>query len=240
MSERKFDQFSNLGHLFPTTTDIIVADVVEVALFILTLDGFTLAVDDGVLGDDAVRWRVNLDHLELHLSHTAAHGEEIILPQWAIGLAEVRSQEDVKERARDTLDRVCDRKDCNPFGLRRMSNCHHRSLETGTYIFDVRARMNRDDIAMLDAQVVSDDPVHASAAIIEFVIGEDNQHGIFSLLALDEDSISAKELESLHGIIRQGDDRVVIVDGIGNTAETVSTEIKACESFSRTYINAWP
>jgi hypothetical protein len=42
MTEGEFNQFANLGHLLPHTTDIIITDFVKVRLLVLTLDGVTL------------------------------------------------------------------------------------------------------------------------------------------------------------------------------------------------------
>ena len=54
MPERQFNQFSNLGHLLATTTDIIVANVGQVALFVFALNWVALGVDNSVGGNDAV------------------------------------------------------------------------------------------------------------------------------------------------------------------------------------------
>jgi len=83
-----------------------------------------------------------------------------------------------------------------------------------TYIFDVRAGMDGDDIAVLDAEVVADDSVQAGAAVVELLVGQDDEHSIFPLLATDEDGVAAEEIELLHRVLGQGNDGVVIVDGI--------------------------
>jgi hypothetical protein len=73
-----------------------------------------------------------------------------------------------------------------------------------------------DNIAMLDPEVVTDNSVEAGAAVIKLIIGKYNQDGVLPLLAPNQDGIATEELESLHGVVRQGDNRIVIVDGIGN------------------------
>lgn len=88
-----------------------------------------------------------------------------------------------------------------------------------TYIFDVWARVNGDDVAMLDAQIVSDYAVDSSGSIIKVIIGEHNQNSVLALLSLDQDGITTEELEGLHRIVRQSDDRVVIIGRICNTVE---------------------
>lgn len=87
-----------------------------------------------------------------------------------------------------------------------------------THVFDVRARVDRDDITVLDAQVVADNPVEASTAIVEVIIRQHDQDGVLPLLASNQDGIATEELQSLHRVVRQGNDRVVIVDGVGNPA----------------------
>jgi hypothetical protein len=91
-----------------------------------------------------------------------------------------------------------------------------RSLST--YVFDVGTRVNSDNVAVLDTKVVTHNTVDTGASVIKIVIGEDDQHGVLALLALDEDCVTTEELESLHGVVREGNDRVIIVNGIGHTA----------------------
>lgn len=69
---------------------------------------------------------------------------------------------------------------------------------------------------MLDAEVVADNSVNASAALIELLISEDDEDGVLSLLASDEDGITTEELEGIHGSLGEGDNAVVIVDGVGD------------------------
>ena len=63
-----------------------------------------------------------------------------------------------------------------------------------TYIFDIWARVNSDNIAMLHTEVVSDHTVDTSTAIIEVIIGKDDQDGVLSLLSLDQDCVTTEEL----------------------------------------------
>lgn len=77
--------------------------------------------------------------------------------------------------------------------------------------------MDCDDVSMLNTQVVANDSVDASTSIIEVVISQNDKDGILSLLSADEDCVTTEQLELLHGVIRQCDDRVVIVRGIGNS-----------------------
>jgi len=117
MSQRQLDKLTDLGHLLANTTNVVVADLVEVTLLVLALDGLTFAVDDSVLCDNAKLWGIHLDNLELDLSHTATDCEEVALADGSVCLAEVGSEEDVEEGAGDALDCVGDREDCNTLGL---------------------------------------------------------------------------------------------------------------------------
>jgi hypothetical protein len=73
-----------------------------------------------------------------------------------------------------------------------------------------------DHVAVLDAQVVTNDSVDASAAIIELIVSEDDEDSVLSLLASNQDGVTTEELELVHGGLREGNDAVIIVDGIGN------------------------
>lgn len=78
--------------------------------------------------------------------------------------------------------------------------------------------MHGDDIAVLDPQIVSNHTVDAGTAIIQIVIRQDDQHSIPALLALDQHRVTTEELQSFHGVVREGNDGVVIVHGIGDAA----------------------
>jgi hypothetical protein len=117
MTERQLDQFTDLSHLLAASTNIIVANLVEVALLILSLDGLTLAVNNCVLGNNAVFGRVNLHNLKFDLSHTTSYCEQVTLSDWSVGLAEVGCKVDIEERAGQALDGISDGKDSNALGL---------------------------------------------------------------------------------------------------------------------------
>jgi len=85
------------------------------------------------------------------------------------------------------------------------------------YVFDVRAGVDSDNVTVFHTEVVANDSVDACASIVEVVVGQNDQDSILSLLALDENSVTTEELESLHGVVGKGDDRVVIVSGISDT-----------------------
>lgn len=90
-------------------------------------------------------------------------------------------------------------------------------MYVATHVFNVGARVDGDNVTVLDSEVVANDTVDACAAIVEVVVGKNDQDRVLALLALDKDSVTTEELESLHGVVGKGDNRVVIVGGVGDT-----------------------
>jgi hypothetical protein len=70
-----------------------------------------------------------------------------------------------------------------------------------TYVFDVGARVDGDNITVLDTQVVANDTVYPRGAIIEIVVGKHDEDCVLPLLALDEDCVTTEQLERLHGVV---------------------------------------
>lgn len=84
--------------------------------------------------------------------------------------------------------------------------------------------MHRDHITVLDTEVVPHDTVDTCTPIIKVVIRKNNQNGILAHFTLDQNRIATEELQRLHGIVGESDNRVVIVDCIGDTViKRVST-----------------
>jgi hypothetical protein len=88
------------------------------------------------------------------------------------------------------------------------------------YIFDIWAWVDSDNITVLDSEVMSDNAVHSRASIIQIIISQDNQNSILSLLALDKDSVATEKTQSLHCVVGEGNDGVVIINGIGDPVAT--------------------
>lgn len=63
-----------------------------------------------------------------------------------------------------------------------------------THVFNVWARVDGDNITVLDTQVVAHDTVQAAAAIIKVIITKDDQNGVLPLLASNENGITAEQL----------------------------------------------
>jgi hypothetical protein len=74
-----------------------------------------------------------------------------------------------------------------------------------------------DDVAVLYPKIVANDTVDASGAVIELIVSEHDEDGVLALLSLDEHRVSAEKLQCFHGSVRESDDGVVIVRGIGDT-----------------------
>jgi len=91
---------------------------------------------------------------------------------------------------------------------------------------------------MLDTKVVANNTVDASATIVELIIGEDDKDGILALLSLDQDGVATEELEILHGLVGEGNDRVVIVDGIGDPG-TLLALLDSYEEFQIVHQRVW-
>jgi len=92
----------------------------------------------------------------------------------------------------------------------------HFKPSKNTYVFNVGARVNRDHITVLNTEVMSDNTVDASAAVVEVVVRQHDKNGVFPHLTLNQDRITAEELESIHSVVGESNDGVIIVDGIGN------------------------
>lgn len=74
--------------------------------------------------------------------------------------------------------------------------------------------MDGDDIAVLDAQIVPHNAVYAGGAVIQVVVSKHDEDRVLPLLALDQHCVAAEQLERLHRVVRERNDRVVIRNGI--------------------------
>ena len=128
--------------------------------------------------DDAVLVGVGLDHLEFDSAHAAAHEEHVVLAHGAVGLEEVRLEEDVEEVARDALDRVVDREDVHALA-----------------VLDVGALVDGDDVAEAHLEVLPHALVHTHLAEVALVVSEHDADGVLTPFALDEDRVATEELK---------------------------------------------
>lgn len=66
-------------------------------------------------------------------------------------------------------------------------------LDSGpTYVFDVGARQDSDHVAVLDTKVVADDPIDAGTAVIELFVLQDDEYGVLSLLAANQNCVASE------------------------------------------------
>jgi hypothetical protein len=79
--------------------------------------------------------------------------------------------------------------------------------------------MHGDNVAELHPEVASNHTVHAGTTIIELIVRQDDENSITPLLSLHEYGVAAEELKSLHGVVGEGNDRVIIVNCISDTVE---------------------
>lgn len=63
-----------------------------------------------------------------------------------------------------------------------------------TYVFDIRAGMDGDDVAVLDSEIVSNDPVDTGTSVVKIIIGQNNQHGVLALFSFYQHGIASEEL----------------------------------------------
>jgi hypothetical protein len=102
--------------------------------------------------------------------------------------------------------------------VRAVSGRLPESYIIDAYVFDVWARVDGDNITVLDTQVVANDTVYPCRAVIKVVVRKHNQDCVLALLSLHQNGIAAEELKCLHSVVREGNNRVVIVDGVGDAA----------------------
>ena len=109
MSERQFNEFTNLGHLFAHASDVVVTDIVE-AFFVFAVNRFSFAEDFRIRCDDAIFSRISLDNLEFNRAHATTSQEGVTLLHRTVRFQEVRLQVHVKQVTRDAFNRIPKRK----------------------------------------------------------------------------------------------------------------------------------
>jgi hypothetical protein len=129
------------------------------------------------------------------LSHATSNCEQIALSDGSVCFAEVWGKEDIEEGAGQAFNGIGDGKDGNTLGLSPSQHMNKKkSSEGNTYIFDIWTRVDSDDIAVLDTEVMSNNTVHTCATIIQFIISEDDENSILAFLALHKYGIATEEL----------------------------------------------
>jgi hypothetical protein len=150
MSQWKLNQLTNLRHLLSATTDVIVADLIEVSLFVFALYWLAFAMNHCVLCNDAVRVWVDLNNLELDLSHACSDCKEIALSHRSVGFAKIWGKEDIEEGASEAFDCVCNGKDSDSLGLESGLVACYNNSGMKPHVFDVWTRVHCNDVAVFD------------------------------------------------------------------------------------------
>lgn len=101
-------------------------------------------------------------------------------------------------------------------------SCSKLALSEETYVFDIGACMYCDNVAVLDSEIVPNHTVHPGASIIKVIVRQHDQNCILSLLAFHQDGVSSKKLQRFHGVVRESDDRVIVIDCICDAVATTS------------------
>lgn len=117
MSQWQLHQFSDLCHLFPASTNIVVSNLVQIPLLVFTIEGLAFAVYNGILSNDTMIGWIKLNDFEFDLPHTSPNCKKIAHTHRSIGFKEVWLKINIEERTSKTLDSVRDREDCDAFCL---------------------------------------------------------------------------------------------------------------------------
>jgi hypothetical protein len=99
----------------------------------------------------------------------------------SIGFEEIRFEVDVKERTSESFHTVGDGEDGDALS-----------------ILDIGTGVDGDDIAQTNAVVGSYNTVDTGHSVVEVIIGKNDQNGVLSLLALDENGITSEKAKRFH------------------------------------------
>lgn len=77
--------------------------------------------------------------------------------------------------------------------------------------------MDSDHITVLDTEVMPDNTVDTDTAVIEIVVRQHNQNGILAHFTLDQNRVTPEQLQSIHCVVGESNNGVIIIDGIGHT-----------------------
>jgi hypothetical protein len=180
VSERQLDHLPNSCHLFPAASDIIIANVVEL-LLVLSVDGLSLSVKHGGGCDNTELLGFGGNDFELYGFEVAADDEEVALLDGSVGVLEVGDEVGLGEVATDTLDGV--------------SEGQHVDLGK---VGHLSGRFDLHHVAQSHTQVFADGFVHSNFTVLELVVDQGHHQGLFSLLALNENSVAFEYLQLCH------------------------------------------
>mmetsp|Transcript_3985 Transcript_3985/g.6142 ORF Transcript_3985/g.6142 Transcript_3985/m.6142 type:complete len:299 (+) Transcript_3985:1820-2716(+) len=180
VTQREFDQLTDLCKLFADTANVIIAHIV-ITLLIFSLDCLPFAVDDGIRGHNTVFDWICLYYFEFYSPHATTHKEKITLPDRTICFQEVGLQVDVEQVACEAFYRVVDRENMDTLA-----------------ILDVLTLMHRNNVSQTHSQIVAYYFVHSYLRLFASFISQDDANCVLSFFALDQHSISSEKLKFLH------------------------------------------
>lgn len=117
MSQWQLYQFSDLCHLLPASTNIVVSNLIQVPFLIFTIEGLAFAVYNGILSNDTMVGWIKLNDFKLNLPHTTPNCKKITHTHRSVGFKEIWLKVNIEERASEALDSVRDREYCDAFCL---------------------------------------------------------------------------------------------------------------------------
>eukprot|EP00756_Hemistasia_phaeocysticola_P039905 Hpha_TRINITY_DN16838_c0_g3::TRINITY_DN16838_c0_g3_i6::g.151697::m.151697 len=193
VADRQLHHLTDLAQLLPAPADVLVAHVSRL-LLVLALDRLTLAVNHRVGRNDTVLVRVRFHDLELNLTHRPAAREEVSLAHWPVRLEEVRLEEGVEQVTGQSLDSVID----------------GQHVDTRS-VLDVLAGADEREVSQPHPQVRPRLLVHAHLAGFHCVVLKHDTHRRLSALPLEQDRVTAEQLQLLHRVRVQPHHAVVVI-----------------------------
>ena len=102
--------------------------------------------------------------------------------------------------------------------------------------------MDSNHITVLDTEIMPHNAVDTNTAVIEIVVRQHNQNGVLAHLTLDQNCVAPEKLQSIHSVVGESNNGVIVVSGISDTVrEGVLGQPYAITKYlvgsMRTYIN---
>jgi len=117
MTERKFDHFADILHLFVAATDIIVSYSLVLIIF-CSVDGLTLSEKNSFFHYYAELWGVYFHDLEFNgVVEVALNSEGVSFVDGTVSVFEVRNKEQLDKISSDTFDGVSKWQDVDLGGI---------------------------------------------------------------------------------------------------------------------------
>lgn len=152
-------------------------------LFILTLNWLTFVEDQSLVADDAPLWGVDIDNLEFDGLSSELGGEAVSLSYGTVGLLEVGHEDILSDVSADSLDGVAEGQNVDLDSVR-----------------DISQRLDLAVVAHTAADVLSNTLVSSDFAVglLGVLRCDDSADGLSSLLSLEADGLTIKDLQFVH------------------------------------------